>query len=426
MHSQKIEIPYGKSSKSIDVPNDRLQAVLCANPKEENAAVSQEELVLRALENPIDSPRLRELARGKRKIVVITSDHTRPLPSHITMPILLEEIRSGNPQAEITILIATGMHRGTDLDEMRLRFGEEICSRERIVVHDAHDEANLALLGTTPSGLNVAINKLGVECDLLVAEGFIEPHFFAGFSGGRKAVMPGIAGYRTVLENHCAELIADDNARAGVLENNPIHEEMLAAARMAGLAFILNVTLDRAKRIDAAFAGNMDTAHKRGCAFCSAAAGVKAPLADIVVTGNGGYPLDQNLYQTVKCMSTAQAVLKPGGMIVVVAECRDGHGGEAFYETFANISTPEGVLRDIRSRKRGETLPDQWQIQIFVQILAKHRVVMVTSLEPEMIEHLGITPASSIEEAITIAENILGKKDASITVIPDGVSVIVQ
>ena len=423
----RISIPYGKAQKYFEVEDARVQGILRAKdcPR---SPILEADIVRASLSNPIGSQPLRELVRGRRRITVITSDHTRPLPSRVTMPILLEEIRAGNPEAEITILIATGMHRSSTADEISSRFGERIAAEERIVVHDAYDEAGLVSLGKTPSGLDVAINRLAADCDLLVAEGFIEPHFFAGFSGGRKAVMPGVAGCRTVLGNHCAERIADRGARAGVLDGNPIHEEMLAAARMANLAFILNVALDSDKRIVASFAGDLDAAHRKGCDFCLGLAGARALPADIVVTGNGGYPLDQNIYQTVKCMTTAAATASPGGVIVVAAECIDGHGGEAFYDTFAGNPSPDGVLREILARGRGETIADQWQTQIFVQILAKHRVVMVTSLDPEMIEHMGMTPADSIGEALEVAETLLenSKTKPSITVVPDGVSVIVQ
>jgi nickel-dependent lactate racemase len=422
----EISIPYGKTSVSCRLPEERVKGVLYSRAHDYKPGVSEFELVRKALEVPIGSPPLRELARGKKRVAVITSDHTRPVPSAVTMPLLLEEIRAGNADAEITILVATGMHRGMTKEEILARFGTKVFSRERIVVHDSRDEANLAFLGTLPSGGDLAINRLAMDCDLLIAEGFIEPHFFAGFSGGRKSVLPGIAGYPTVLANHCAEFIAHDRARTGVLDGNPIHEDMVFAAKTARLAFILNVVLDAEKKIIAAFAGNADLAHRRGCGFLKELAGVRAVPADIVVTGNGGYPLDQNLYQSVKCMTSAEASINPGGVIVVAAECRDGHGGAAFYDTFRDIRSPEEVMKTIRARRRDETLPDQWQIQIYVRILMKHKVIMVASVPPEMIEHLGMIPAPSLDAALAMAGEVLGKKDASVTVIPDGVSVIVE
>jgi nickel-dependent lactate racemase len=422
----KISVPYGKTSVSCSISDARVKGVLYSRAHDYRAKAPEPNLAEEALGSPIDSPPLRELARGKKRVVVITSDHTRPVPSGITMPLVLREIRAGNPDAEITILVATGMHRDMTKEEIVARFGAKVSSEERIVVHDSHDDANLVSLGTLPSGGELVVNRRAVECDLLVAEGFIEPHFFAGFSGGRKSVLPGIAGYRTVLANHCAEFIAHDRARTGILDGNPIHGDMIFAAKAAKLAFILNVVLDADKKIIAAFAGDADSAHRRGCDFLKELAGVKAVPADIVITGNGGYPLDQNLYQAVKCMTGAEASINPGGVIIVASECGDGHGGAEFYETFRDTKSPEEVMRTICARGRNETLPDQWQIQIYVRILMKHRVIMVASVPPEMIEHLGMIPAPSLDAALTAAGKILGKEDASVTAIPDGVSVIIE
>ncbi len=428
----KISIPYGKSALSFEVPDSRLQGVLASNAHSPEAEASEAEQVRRSLASPIDSRPLRELAKGKKRVVVVTSDHTRPVPSHITMPLLLDEIRAGNPEAQIVILIATGSHRETTRDETVSRFGAQIAARETIVVHDCRDESSLVSVGTLPSGSELVLNRLVVECDLLIAEGFIEPHFFAGYSGGRKAVLPGVAGYATVLANHCAEFIADARSRTGILDGNPIHRDMMYAARAVGLAFILNVVVDADKKIIAAFAGGADTAHRRGCDFVSALAGVKAAPADIVITGNGGYPLDQNIYQAVKCMTAAEASIRPGGVVIAAAEAIDGHGGEGFYETFADARFPDGTAdperakRAILARGRGETRPDQWQSQILIRILLKHRVVLVTSAPRETVEHLGMIHASSPAEALATAERLTGNPDASVTVIPDGVAVIVK
>jgi nickel-dependent lactate racemase len=422
----KISVPYGETAISCQISEARVKGVLRSRAHGYRPGAPEAELVREALRGPVGSPLLRELARKKKRVVIITSDHTRPVPSAVTMPPLLEEIRAGSPDAEITILVATGMHRGMTKDEISARFGAKISSEERIVAHDCRDEANLVFLGTLPSGGELTVNRLAVDCDLLIAEGFIEPHFFAGFSGGRKAVLPGIAGYPTVLANHCAEFIAHDRARTGALDGNPIHRDMVFAAKTAGLAFILNVVLNADKKVIAAFAGDADAAHRKGCDFLRTLAGVKAVPADIVITGNGGYPLDQNLYQAVKCMTAAEASIGPGGVIIAASECRDGHGGEAFYNAFRDARSPEQVMKAILARGRGETLPDQWQIQIYARILMKHKVIMVASVQPEMIRRLEMIPAPSLDAALAAAEDVLGKRDASVTVIPDGVSVIVE
>jgi nickel-dependent lactate racemase len=420
----RIEIPYGSSSLSCEIDDLRVRGVLRAQTGRLEADLPQETIVEQSLTAPIASRPLAALAEGKRRVVIITSDHTRPVPSRITMPLLLAEVRRGNPGADISILVATGGHRRMTREERAARFGPDICAGEKIFVHDCEDSSNLVSAGILPSGGELVLNRMALEADLLVAEGFIEPHFFAGFSGGRKAILPGIAGYKTVLANHCAEFISDSRSRTGILDGNPIHADMLHASAVSGLAFILNVVLDAEKRVIASFAGHPNEAHLAGCEFLRSIAEVERTTADIIITGNGGYPLDQNLYQSVKCMTAAEACANPGGVIIVACEARDGHGGEAFYNTFERVRLPSGILSEIETRDRGGTLPDQWQIQIFVRILNKHRVIMVTEAPAEMIEHLNMIYARSLEEALRIADGMLGE-DRPVTVIPDGVSVIV-
>lgn len=421
----RVFLPYGSSHITCEIPDSRLRAIL--SPKLPEAEEKTGEAIVRAsLARPAGSPPLRELTGGKKNVVILSSDHTRPVPSAVIMPLLLEEIRAGNPGADITILVATGCHRSTTEDELEERYGTEIVRSVRIVVHDSLDENSLVSVGTLPSGGELVLNRLAVEADLLVAEGFIEPHFFAGFSGGRKSVLPGVAAYRTVLANHCAEFIASPGARTGILEGNPIHEDMVYAARKAGLAFICNVVLDPQKRITAAFSGDMEKAHEEGCAFLSRLAKVQAVPADIVITGNGGYPLDQNIYQAVKSMTAAEASCRPGGIIIEAAECRDGHGGEAFYHAFRDIPTARGVLDSILARGRDSTEPDQWEIQIFARILMNHTVILVTSAPRETAEYMNMKWAPSLQDALALAEEILGDGNAAVTVIPDGVSVIVD
>lgn len=294
-----IKLPYGRKFVNVTIPDERVGGILESKAHNFKTELSEVGIVKNALNNPIGSQTLRELVKDKNNIVIISSDHTRPVPSGIIMPLLLEEIRKGNPKADITILISTGCHRGTTKEELVDKFGSDIVSKEKIVIHDCDDKENLVKLATLPSGGQLIINKLAVEADLLIAEGFIEPHFFAGFSGGRKSVLPGIASRTTVLANHCAEFIAHDRARTGVLEGNPIHKDMVFAAEKAKLAFIINVVIDSEKKIINAFAGHYNEAHIKGTEFAAELAGVKAKHADIVITTNGGYPLDQNIYQAV-------------------------------------------------------------------------------------------------------------------------------
>ena len=389
-----------------------------------NSGKTQIELVEEALANPINSLPLAELAKSKKKVVLIASDHTRPVPSKVIVPPMLREIRKGNPNAEITILIATGCHRNMSQAEIVDKFGAEIAENESIVVHDC-DTSPVVKIGILPSGGECILNKMAVEADLLVAEGFIEPHFFAGFSGGRKSVLPGVASRTTVLANHCSEFIAHPKSRTGVLDGNPIQTDMVWAGREAKLAFIVNVVINEAKEAIYAVAGDFEAAHLAGCDFLSSLCKVDAKPADIVISTNGGYPLDQNIYQAVKGMTAAEATVKQGGVIIMLAKSNDGHGGEGFYKQMADEADIEKTLAQFLSRGRNETEADQWQTQIFIRVLQKATVVYVSEAPDEIVRGLHMTPAHSLEEALAVAEDIVDSKEASITAIPDGVAVMV-
>ncbi|WP_298846597.1 nickel-dependent lactate racemase [Clostridium sp.] len=422
----KVKIPYSKRFLEVEIPDRNLLAILESKAHAFKVKNSQEEIVNEALDNPIGSVKLEELVKEKKNIVIITSDHTRPVPSKITMPILLKRIRAVNPKIDITILIATGFHRPTTNEEMINKFGQDIVDNEKIVIHVSTDYSTVVHVGTLPSGGELLLNKIAMEAELLIAEGFIEPHFFAGFSGGRKSILPGVASAKTVMANHCSEFIASEYARSGVIENNPIHIDMLYAAKEAKLAFILNVVIDSEKKIISAFAGDSELAHVKGCKFVMELASVKAVKADIAISSNGGYPLDQNLYQSVKGMTAAEATCKDGGVIIMVSACNDGHGGQSFYDNIANAKSPREVLDKVLKVGRNETLPDQWEFQILARILDKFTVILVSDLcDPEMIKKMHMEHAATFEEALERALKIKGKY-ATITVIPDGVSVVVR
>lgn len=424
---KQIKFPFGRKELELEVEEERLRGVLLSQAHKFEAEKSETEIVKEAMENPIASKKLSELARGKKEIVIISSDHTRPVPSHITMPILLEEIRKTAPEAEITILVATGFHRASTDAELRDKYGDEIVDSVNIEMHDSRDEEQMVNLGQLPSGGDMLLNKTAVEADLLVAEGFIEPHFFAGFSGGRKSVLPGVASKTTVLANHCAEFIDSPNARTGNLEGNPMHKDMLYAAKSAGLAFILNVVIDAEKKVINAFAGHREKAHLKGTEFVDSLAGVDAKPADIVVTTNGGYPLDQNIYQAVKGMTAAEATCKEGGVIIIAAECSDGHGGEEFYQTFRDTDSVQEIMDDILARGRKETVPDQWETQILARIMLKFKVIMITDpTQRQIVEDMGMDWAQDLKAAVKKAEGMLKAESPTITAIPDGVSVIVR
>lgn len=421
----KMNIPYHKSHLSIEIPDENFVCALEPAQQGEGMQGTQEEIVENALSNPIGSPKLEELVAGKKRMVIISSDHTRPVPSRVTMPILLKHIRAANPEIEITILIATGFHRPTTHEELVDRYGEKIVNEEHIVVHRAFDD-EMADLGTLPSGGKLLLNKVAIDTDLLISEGFIEPHFFAGFSGGRKSILPGIASGTTVMANHCSEFIASDHARTGILEGNPIHKDMLYAAQQAKLAFILNVVINAKKEVIAAFAGDSVKAHEVGCEFVGKRAEIRKNPTDIVITTNGGYPLDQNIYQAVKGMTAAEANCKEGGVIIMVAACNDGHGGESFCKMLTEAPSPRALLDRFAKIPRNETNPDQWEAQILARILDKFTVILVTDMcDPQMIRGMHIQHAMNFDEALKKAFELKGPK-ATVSVIPDGVSVVVR
>jgi nickel-dependent lactate racemase len=421
-----IDIPYSTKSLKINIKDKNLKGILNSKANNYKADSSQEDIVNRALDNCIGSKSLEELVRGKNNMIIITSDHTRPVPSKVTMPILLDRIRKINPNIDIKILIATGFHRPTTREEMINKFGKDIVDNEKIINHVSTDENSLTDVGVLPSGGKLLLNKLAVETELLIAEGFIEPHFFAGFSGGRKSILPGIASATTIMANHCSEFINNDHARTGVIKDNPIHKDMLYAAKKARLAFILNVVIDEDKNIINAFAGDSKLAHEEGCKFLMSLSSVKSIEGDIVVSSNGGYPLDQNIYQAVKGMTAAEATCRKGGVIIMIAACNDGHGGQSFYDNFANAKGPKELLERILKVPRNKTIPDQWEIQILARILNNYTVIMVTDMcDPNMIKSMHMKHAFNFDEALEMAYNIKGK-DAEVVVIPNGVAVVVE
>ena len=421
----ELHFPYGKETLSIDIDDKNLKGVLVSSLHDYKSQKSPKDLVEEALMNPIGSERLSKLSEGKKKVVLICSDHTRPVPSKVIVPPMLREIRKGNPDAEVTIVISTGCHRATTREELIAKFGEEIVEKENIVIHKA-DESPVTFLGILPSGGELLINSIVAEADLVCSEGFIEPHFFAGFSGSRKSILPGVASRTTVLANHCSEFIASPYSRTGILEGNPIHRDMVWAARKAKLAFICNVVINSEKEPIYAVAGDVEKAHEEGCRFLSSLCRVKAATADIVISTNGGYPLDQNIYQAVKGMTAAEATVREGGVIIMLAASNDGLGGDDFYHQMADEKDIHKTMALFLSRGRNETVPDQWQTQIFLRILMKATVVYVSSAPDGIVEDLHMVPAHSLEEALEKARRIVGKADATITAIPDGVSVIVE
>jgi nickel-dependent lactate racemase len=419
----EMNVPYDKGQMKIKLEDKNLAGVLEGRQSDYKTTLSENEIVEQSLNNPIGSKSLEELAKGKKNIVIISSDHTRPVPSKIITPILLRRIRSVSPDARIRILVATGFHRPSTHEELVAKYGEEIVE---IVMHVSTDDSSMVKIGKLPSGGDCIINKVAAEADLLISEGFIEAHFFAGFSGGRKSVLPGIASYKTIMANHSGEFINDKMSRPGNLQHNLVHEDMVYAARTAKLAFIVNVVLNGNHEIIGSFAGDMEKAHEKGCDFVRSLASVNKVNCDIAISTNGGYPLDQNIYQAIKGMTAAEATLNPDGIIIMIAGCRDGHGGIGFYHNIADVKDPEEFEQKAIHTPRLETVPDQWTSQICARILAHHKVILVSDLvDPQLVKDMHMDLATTVDEALEKAFEIKGK-DAKVAVIPDGLGVVVN
>lgn len=416
-------IPYGRTQLTCPVTPD---GVLTSRVDQLKSDRSGTVLVEEAMANPIGAPSLKELAAGRKTCTIIISDHTRPVPSRDILPPMLRQLREGNPHIAITLLVATGFHRPTTREELTAKLGEKIAGEERIVVHDAFRPETNVQIGILPSGAPLVIDRAAVETELLIAEGFIEPHFFAGFSGGRKSVLPGVCDRTTVLGNHCGAFIASEYARTGILEGNPLHLDMVAAAEMAKLRFIVNVVIDEEKKTVAAFAGDFRQAHEAGVAFLRQYCEVTAIPGDIVITSNGGAPLDQNIYQCVKGLTAAEASAKEGAVLILCAELADGTGGEGFYASLRDCESPAALFAQCAATPQDQTIPDQWESQILARILMKHHVIFVSRQEMEQtLREMKLDYAPTLEEALAIARARKGR-NGSVTLIPNGISVIVR
>jgi len=414
----RIRLAYGRKGLDVELPDKVPVTVIepefVPGLKDERAALSE------ALNSPLGCPPLRQLVRPSDTVAVVFSDLTRPMPNDRVLPVLLEELaRAGVPDNHVVLVNALGTHRPQTEDELKIMLGEAVVNRYRIVQHNAWEEATLAPVGKNRAGRTVRVNRTYLEASVRILTGFIEPHFFAGFSGGPKAVLPGIADVDSILDNHGATMLADPQATWTVTEGNPLWEEMLEIALLTRPTFLLNVTLNQARQITGVFAGDLIKAHQAGCEFARRHALRKvAQPFDIVITSNSGYPLDLNLYQAVKGMSAAARIVKPGGVIIMAAECWDGlpnHG--EFKRLLWEASSPEEILARIMTP--GFRCHDQWEAQILAQIRQKARVYLYTDgLTEEEIRRSHVLPCPSVEE--TVKELLRSNPQATIAVLPDG------
>ncbi|QQQ73981.1 nickel-dependent lactate racemase [Saccharothrix sp. 6-C] len=372
----KVRLAYGESGLDIDLDP---AATTVVQPVHHDAAADQVGVLRAALRSPVAGPPLRDRVRPGQTVAISACDGTRPQPRRLMIPAILAELDGVVRLEDVVILVATGTHRGNDEDELRRMFGDEVVDSVRIVNHDARDRDRLTWVGTHGNGVPVWLNREWVDADVRITTGFVEPHFFAGFSGGPKLVAPGLAALETVLVLHDAARIGDPRATWGITHGNPVHDDVRAIAAATGVTFALDVVLNRDKDVVAAFGGDLAPMHAAATAVAKRMAmrPVDAPF-DVVVTTNSGFPLDQNLYQAVKGMSAAHQVVRPGGTIVCAAECRDGFPDHGSYrQVLASAPSPKALFEDISARV--DTVPDQWQVQIQARIQSTSRVVMRTS-----------------------------------------------
>jgi nickel-dependent lactate racemase len=413
-----VRVAYGRSGLNLDLP-DGTTLIEPADPPalpDERAAFEQ------AVRRPTGAPALREVVAASDRVVIVTSDVTRATPNERLIPWILDEL-AHVPAEQITVMIGTGSHRTTTPAEMVQMFGAATLARVRVIDHDAHDPAQSTYVGKTSRGAPVYLNAEYVRAAKRIVVGFIEPHLYAGFSGGPKGIMPGVAGIETVQFFHSAKMIGDPGATWLNLENNPIQDMAREVAGMAPPHFMVNVTLDRQRRITGFFCGGYRKAHLAGTAFCKQHAARPVPHRfDVVVTTNGGYPLDQNLYQCIKGLSAAALVVKPHGTIVMCAECSDGfpeHGN------FKDIVRARASARDLLDmiEQPGYAVYDQWAAQSTALVLVRARVVLHSSLPPEAIRAALLVPSDDPSASVRQALAEAGP-GATCAVAPEGPYVV--
>jgi len=412
----KVKLAYGKEGLWVELPDHNVTVV---EPRFVPGLPDEAEAIRSALREPIATLPLRDLVKRGDTAAVVFSDITRPQPRQRMLSVLLDELAHISPE-NMVLINALGTHRPNTEEELIGMLGREIAAGCRVVQHDAWDKGNMVYLGPTRFGHETYINSIYMEARVKILTGFIEPHFFAGFSGGPKAVLPGLADERSVLGNHDAEMIGHARATWGVTEGNPIWEEMREMAAKTRPAFLLNVTLNKNKEITGVFAGDVWQAHAAGTAFARKSAMVPVPQPfDIVVTTNSGYPLDLNLYQAVKGMSAAALVVKEGGSIIAAAECWDGIPDHGEYKNILKMAdSPQQLLEAIRAP--GFLKQDQWEAQVQAQIQLKADVYVKTSyLSDEQIREALLLPCHSIEETLARLLDKYGP-NATICVLPEG------
>lgn len=414
----RLSLAYGRTGLGIELPDDA--PVTALEPRFSPGLPDEPSAIRAALRSPRGTAPLQELAGPADRVAVVFSDLTRPMPNERVLPLLLDELSlAGVPDEQIVLINGLGTHRAQSEAELRRMLGAPVVDRYRIVQHDAWSERDLVAVAHNRAGRAVRVSREYVDASVRILTGFIEPHFFAGFSGGPKAVLPAIADIESILDNHGPDMIAEPRTTWAVTNGNPLWEEMLAVALSTEPTFLLNVTLNQERQITGVWAGDLVKAHAAGVAFVRQMAlrSVPEPF-DLVITSNSGYPLDLNLYQAVKGMSAAARIVKEGGDIIIAAECWDGIPDHGEYKRLLwEAGSPQDLMRTLSIP--GFRCHDQWEAQIQAQIQLKARVhVYADGLSDDELRRAHVVPCRSIEQ--TVVDIRRQKPAATIAVLPDG------
>jgi lactate racemase len=419
-----IELLYGRGKLSVQLPDHIRVTSLRKRPMVPlgNPVRATSE----ALENPVQSPPLADLARGKKNACILICDITRPVPNGLLLPPLIETlVRAGIPGERIRILVATGLHRPNEGKELEEIVGsQDICRFIRIENHFARDREAHAYLGRTSSGIPIMLDRRFVEADIKIVVGLVEPHFMAGYSGGRKVVVPGVAFMDTILRLHAARVLGHTKAANCIVMGNPLHEEQIEVVRAVGGVLALNVVIDEDRRIGFVNFGEIEASHVKAVAFMCSHAEISVPRRfRTVVTTSAGYPLDKTYYQTVKGMVGVMDIVEPGGNIIIASECSEGMGSPEFVEAQRLLCSmgPDGFMALIEQRDRAEI--DEWQTQMLVKALRAGNIrLYTTGLGEADLKDTYVRPVTSMESAIL--ESVSTHGDSHIAVVPEGPYVI--
>lgn len=421
----EIELFYGKDGLRAEVPDGNLSHIY--RKKEMPVAADPDSAVRAALEKPQGTKRLSRIARGKKTACIVVNDITRPVPNALILPHIIRELNeAGIADEDILLLNATGTHRPNEGPEAEELLGAEIASKYRFENHFCFRHEDHRLVGSTRDGTDVFIDKRYLDADVRVLTGLIEPHFMAGYSGGRKALCPGVASIKTIERIHSPRFMEHADADNCVLFANPLHLELLEVCEMAGVDFILNVVLNDRRELCGVFAGHYDKAHVAGVKFARNHHEIDIKeTVEVVITSSAGYPLDKTYYQTVKGMCGAEKIVKTGGTIIIVSECSEGMGNDTFVKCLNDFKAIDGIDDYVRYLSvPAHFTPDQWQVEKMLQPLRKAEIMLVSGgLSPEELEITGATPMPSVEAALDKCRRIYGD-NMKIAVIPEGPYVI--